>query len=243
MENLSKKISILIPHLPTAENEIFLEEAIWRYRWHTRVPFELCLFYNGGMEFPDPKCGFDIHWKRQVAPMKVASAWNEAFRMSSGDVVVWTNDDVVVLNDWAKPMLETLNQPRVGMVVPEIVTKLKTGGLEVIPHSHAGCFMMMKRETLDMLENHPWFPCFGMEEGFGYAYGEDDDMMIRLRICDLKVVKDRRAFVYHGHSTTLNTVLGGLDGMAKTSGETIILMNKKWTSLGYNFYDFQRDDS
>jgi GT2 family glycosyltransferase len=192
--------------------------AIDALRAHTSRAFELLLVDNAS----DPETR--VHLSRVSGARLTRNDQNQGFGPASnqgaaqarGEYLVFLNSDAFVHAGWVEPLLETIERPGVGAVVPRYLAP--DGGLQeagallgrdgtvrlygegddpqracyrfrrIIDYGSAVC-MLLKRQT--------FAACGGFDSRFAPAYYEDVDLCLRLAQRGLSVVYDPRSTVTH----------------------------------------------
>lgn len=172
-----------------------------------------------------------------------AKGCNQGWEASSGDCVLYLNNDTIVTPGWLEAMLEVLDgSARVGMVGP--VTNYASGqqmipvgytdlkDLNAFARAHAeskrgqsfevrrlvGFCLLVKRHVMEEVG--------GFDERFGLGNFEDDDLCLRVRNrgYQLRVVED--CYIHHfGHMTM--SILQGTNLM-ELLGLNRIKAQEKW---------------
>lgn len=102
------KISIVIP---TYNNVNFMDWALRALRKNTVSPLEILVHGNcSGQDLRDVCKKWDVDWY-QSSPnnLGIAVPTNQLAKKSTGDIIMYSNDDIYVAPEWDTPLLAKLN--------------------------------------------------------------------------------------------------------------------------------------
>jgi GT2 family glycosyltransferase len=163
----------------------------------------------------------DVRVVRNAENLGFGRAINRALPEVEGEAIVLVNNDVVCEPDFLEEILRPLVDPRVGMVAGVLVRSrepgvIDTAGIELDPTLGAAD-RLAGRPVDDALQApDPMGPCGGaaayrasafrdaggFDERF-FAYWEDVDLAIRLRMAGWRCALAPRARAVHHHGATL----------------------------------------
>lgn len=193
-------ISIIIP---TYKRDEDLEECLQSIRDNTSLPVEVIVLH-GGFESTDAICK-----KYNVISMKdnarkdgkrVLSLWgiiNEGIRAAKNDLVMYLNDDCLLLPDWDKTVAKYFNEDdKLGLLV------LKTKGIGQDP-------------VFKIQEAAYGFPCANyavlnrkcgilFDESYDWFYGDADLPLEIAYKTDYKIKATEENMVIHNHKIDEN---------------------------------------
>jgi O-antigen biosynthesis protein len=185
-------------------------------RQYTDSKYELILIDNGSTDNNSIKF-FEQSADKYFRFNKIVSlskAWNKGIKLSEGQYVAITNNDVVVPPNWFAKLKQTLDKnPKAGMVSPltlwllqgyfrnSLVKKMdknfkKPYKLQKFKEIVWGEFMLFKRKALKAVG--------GFSELYERASAEDLEMVFQLYSKGFDIYADPRVFIYHegGRSQT-----------------------------------------
>ena len=230
-------LSICIPHLPfSAEINTIMDEALKRYQEHATVPYEICLVVNGG-EYDPPELDIPLKISKHTQPLGNPGGWNAAYDLSEGDVIAFMDSDVWVEPGWDAPLLDSLDDEVIGLVMPVIHRREPDGHYTVVADNAQGCALIMRRDVLDWLSEGP-LPdervplCRGFDERFNPAYCEDTDLFLRLKLSGWRRRVEHKSHVLHLNGSTTHKYFKDYEAVAANSRERFEL---KWKHLGKKF--------
>ncbi|MFB5677427.1 glycosyltransferase family 2 protein [Paenibacillus terreus] len=228
-------------------NQLALTQAcLDSIRRHTREPYELILVDNGSTDgtLDYLRSQSDVILIENGENKGFAKGCNQGFERSSGDYIMFLNNDTVVTENWMTHLLRALNDdPRIGMVGP--VTNFSSGHqqitasyssieeLEEFAKQHAdiysGIYIEVRRligfcmlTTRSALEEVGLF-----DEIYGLGNYEDDDLSLRFLRAGygLRVALD--AFIHHvGHATTRKEL--SYSEITQLMRQNAEIANRKW---------------
>ncbi|GIO66209.1 glycosyltransferase family 2 protein [Paenibacillus cookii] len=215
--------SIVIPSYNQLD---YLSRCIDSIETHTAEPYEIIVVDNGSTDgteaYLNRKAG-RLRYKRLETNRGFAGGVNQGLMMAKGDTIVILNNDTLVTGGWLTHMLRCLeSDPRIGAVGP--VTNYISGEQQIpVPYNDVeqmwefaaafsrpdaskwrqtdrivGFCVLFRKE---LLERVGYF-----DEGFRVGNYEDDDWMIRIRLCGLKLVIAGDAFIHHFGSVSMKNL-------------------------------------
>lgn len=234
------KLSILIPHLPFCKeaNEM-LGECIINLLQHTKSEFEIILVINGLEKYPFE---YDYNTK-QIESLKIIESqkqlgtpkgWNLALNNSTGDIVCFMNNDIIVTEGWDLPCIKRLeDEPDVGLVAPDVwlMNPNPPHDWFTLRNNQQGSCMFLKRFFLEELKK-PYKEdpgCWGFDEIYEPGYADDDDLFMRVKIRGFHRVMALDSKVYHKGAQTFKKIFPDVQKIANISRATY---EKKWRMFG-----------
>lgn len=215
--------SIVIPSYNQVE---YLIRCIESIESHTPEPHEIIVVDNGSTDgtgaYLDQRSG-QLRFKRLDINRGFSGGVNQGLMMAKGDTIVILNNDTLVTPGWLGHMLQCLqSDAQVGAVGPVTnyisgeqqidvpyanveqmweyaATRSKPDQKEWRPTDRLVGFCILFRRTL--LERIGYF-----DEGFRIGNYEDDDWIIRARLCGLKLMIAGDAFIHHFGSVSMKTL-------------------------------------
>lgn len=212
------KTSIII----LTHNELAVtQDCLDSIRRHTPEEHEVIVVDNGSTDGTVAylRSLSDVIVHENQENLGFAKGCNQGIELSSGDNLLFLNNDTLVTAHWLENMLRVLYEDEwTGMVGPVTnyssghqripVTYTDIGGLDDFAHSYCqasagrqlqvrrlvGFCLLVKREVIDQIG--------GFDERYGLGNYEDDDLCLRAirKGYRLKVVQD--SFIHHiGHAT------------------------------------------
>jgi GT2 family glycosyltransferase len=242
---------ILISIVILTLNQMALTQAcLESIRRHTPEPYELILVDNGSTDgtLDYLRLQPDVILIENGENKGFAKGCNQGFERSSGDYIMFLNNDTVVTANWMTHLLRALDaDPRIGMVGPVSnfvsghqqveVTYTSLDGLDDFARahmdSHSGIYMDVRLLIgFCMLTKRSVLEEVGLfDEIFGYGNLEDADLSLRLIRSGygLRVVQD--SFIHHVGSVTSGS-------LPEVSYATLMqrnseIANKKWNADMY----------
>lgn len=190
------KISILIPTLNNVE---LLDLVVKAYKEYTVTPCEILVFAN--QISPEMKA----YQKRAEVTQflsshmnkGVAEATNKLFKLSTGDIILYSNDDMFPVPGWDLPLLEKFNGDIFyQFLTPIMFNRTKVSNVWHSPFNYGDCAANFQREkflaewkekrqfTQDIksaasppfLKRELWERIGGFDERFYPGFGTDPDM-------------------------------------------------------------------
>jgi cellulose synthase/poly-beta-1,6-N-acetylglucosamine synthase-like glycosyltransferase len=167
-------------------------------------------------------------------------ARNAGIRAVETDVVVFTDDDCVVTDDWTRPLVGWFTDARVGVVTGEMV------GEDADPDARAAGQPRRSLRTVEGLDlGHGANMAFrreavldvgGFDENLGagmpLAGAEDLDMFCRLLHAGWTGVRDPRSAVVHAHTREGTDYVRLMRGYARGSGAALVKMVRLDRAVG-----------
>ncbi|MDR9856690.1 glycosyltransferase family 2 protein [Paenibacillus sp. VCA1] len=215
--------SIVIPSYNQAD---YLARCIESIEHHTAEPYEIIVVDNGSTDgtedYLEKRIG-QLRYRRLETNRGFAGGVNHGLMMAKGDTIVILNNDTLVTNGWLTHMLRCLHSDsRIGAVGP--VTNYISGEQQIeVPYETVeqmwnyadaysrpdpskwkqtdrlvGFCLLFRRE---LLERVGYF-----DEGFRIGNYEDDDWIIRIRLCGLKLIIAGDAFIHHFGSVSMKSL-------------------------------------
>ncbi|OYW90603.1 MAG: hypothetical protein B7Z13_14465, partial [Caulobacterales bacterium 32-67-6] len=153
---------------------------------------------------------------------------NRAAAEARGEVLIFLNNDVQVRDGWLAPLVEALDDPKVGAVAPKMLFpdgRLQEAGARInadgtsemiglfqdpaLPRWNtprevdyaSGACLAVRRADFAALE--------GFDLAFAPAYCEDADLCFRLRERGAKILYEPRSEIIHHLSVTANSIDSG----------------------------------
>ncbi|MGN7360069.1 glycosyltransferase family 2 protein [Paenibacillus sp. SAF-054] len=215
--------SIIIPSYNQAD---YLARCIESIESHTAEPHEIIVVDNGSTDgtgaYLEKRSG-RLRFKRFDTNRGFAGGVNQGLMMARGDSIVILNNDTLVTPGWLSHMLRCLHSdPEIGAVGP--VTNYISGEQQIdVPYKSVEemwnfaasrsmpdegkwketdrlvGFCVLFRRTL--LERIGYF-----DEGFRIGNYEDDDWIIRIRLCGLKLMIAGDSFIHHFGSVSMKNL-------------------------------------
>lgn len=225
-------LSLSIPIYPYSKEIVEItNECLERVQKYTVGEYELCLVINGG-DYKDllviPKGAKTVYFKEPIGNPK---GWNEGYKLATGDVICFMDNDIWVEERWDVGLTERIGNIGVGIVTPKVFRK-NGDGWDFIDDNFQGCCIVIQRETLDMLEKNPPEnvpPCYGFDERFSPAYAEDTDLFLRCRLSGLDRQRVDGSTVLHHSGATCYNIFNDIEDIAKPSRAAF---EDKWRHLG-----------
>ncbi|MWV46854.1 glycosyltransferase [Paenibacillus sp. HJL G12] len=235
--------SIVIPSYNQAE---YLARCIDSIETHTAEPYEIIVVDNGSTDETATYLGKrsgHLRFKRLENNRGFAGGVNQGLMMAKGDTIVILNNDTLVTPNWLTCMMRCLeSDPLIGAVGP--VTNYISGEQQiVVPYEHeeqmweyaaarggpddtkwkqtdrlVGFCVLFKREVLEQIGY--------FDEGFRIGNYEDDDWIIRLRLCGLKLVIAGDSFIHHFGSVSMKNL--GQEQFHAVHGHNELYYTGKW---------------
>ncbi|WP_256761484.1 glycosyltransferase family 2 protein [Cohnella sp. WQ 127256] len=214
---MNKTSIVILAHNQLQLTHLCLESI----RRNTPEPYEIIVVDNGSTDptYPYLQAQEDVNLVRNETNLGFAKGCNQGWEVSSGDTVLFLNNDTIVTPEWLTRMLRVLNSDEyIGMVGPvtnyasgqqkipvsytrleeadafasEHVAKHEGQSLEV--RRVVGFCMLVKRKVLDEVGV--------FDERFGLGNYEDDDLCLRVLNSGYKIRVVYDSFVHHfGHMT------------------------------------------
>jgi len=235
--------SIVIPSYNQAD---YLARCIESIETHTAEPYEIIVVDNGSTDgteaYLNRRAG-SLRYKRLETNRGFAGGVNQGLMMAKGETIVILNNDTLVTNGWLTHMLRCLqSDPRIGAVGP--VTNYISGEQQIsVPYNNVeqmwefatafsrpdeskwkqtdrlvGFCVLFRKE---LLERVGYF-----DEGFRVGNYEDDDWMIRIRLCGLRLVIAGDAFIHHFGSVSMKNL--GQERFQTVQGHNEQYYAEKW---------------
>ena len=220
----SLKTSIIIL---TLDQLPVTQHCLESIRKHTKEPYELIVVDNGSRDETVEylKSQADVKTVLNPSNLGFAKGCNQGIEISTGENVLFLNNDTVVTENWLGNMLRLLySSPEIGMVGP--VSNYVSGHQQIsVPYkdmselddfargycaSNEGCWkrvfrlvgfcLLVKKQVLDDIGV--------FDEMFGMGNWEDDDLCLRAvnKGYNLRIALD--SFVHHIGQVTFNSAQG-----------------------------------
>ncbi|MFB5269092.1 glycosyltransferase family 2 protein [Paenibacillus enshidis] len=240
---------MLISIVILTRNQLALTQAcLESIRCHTREPYELVLVDNGSTDgtLDYLRSQPDVNLIENGENKGFARGCNQGFERSSGDYIMFLNNDTVVTENWMTHLLRALNDDsRIGMVGP--VTNYSSGhqqvsvsystleGLDDFSRQHqeiyAGIYSEVRRLVgFCLLTKRSVLEEVGLfDEIYGLGNYEDDDLSLRLLRSGYGMRVALDSFIHHvGHATTQNELPGS--NLAQLLHRNAEIATRKWGS-------------
>lgn len=188
-------VSVIIPHYGRGE----LLSACLSALWFNTDPFELIVVDNN-----EQNRGF-------------AAGCNEGAKRSTGDLLVFLNNDTEVRAGWLPPLIETLSDPAVAIAGCKLLYpdgRVQHAGVDLymvgdtLTASHANPALADSRRKVEAVTGAClaiWRDCFeefcGFDEGFWNGY-EDVDLCLKAGDRGWQVWYEPRSVVMHHESAS-----------------------------------------
>lgn len=199
-------------------------------RSHTDVPYELVIVDNGS-EAEAAQYAEDAADTVVLNPENLgfAPGMNQGLAAAKGTFVAFVNNDTVFPEAWASKVLETLDQPGVGIVAPAVTAAgnpitvrsepgMATITLDPFGELPSGVVYVLKTELARSLG--------GWSEDYLVASAEDLDLAFTVWTNDLSIVVDERVLVEHVSRGTVRAKLPNRDAIYRTNLEQFL---DKWS--------------
>lgn len=143
--------------------------------------------------------GSRIKYVQNTSPKGFAGAMNIGISIASGDYYCFLNNDTVATPGWLEEMMLVFEDEGVGLVTPtyteantrQVVDYNNGQQFDYIddPTSLKGVCFLVKKQVIDQIG--------GWDESFGMGGGEDNDLCIRIKQANYKLVIARKSYIYH----------------------------------------------
>lgn len=229
MDGLSApRVSIVIPVLNRADLTLACLQSL-EATAPAGIPFELIIVDNGSTDQTPELLAClegDVTVIRNEENLGFGPACNQGAAAARGELILFLNNDTVLLDGWLEPLVEAMDEDgRLGAVQPKLL--FPDGRL-----NDAGGLMFAKGEAWSYGKHHPvpdapQFSCrrapdyvtgacllvrktaFGEVGGFddlyAPAYYEDTDLSFALRAANWKLLYEPRSVIIHVEGGTAGT--------------------------------------
>ncbi|GIP29940.1 hypothetical protein J23TS9_50700 [Paenibacillus sp. J23TS9] len=235
--------SIVIPSYNQAE---YLARCIESIETHTIEPYEIIVVDNGSTDetgdYLKKRAG-QLRYRQLETNRGFSGGVNQGLMMAKGDTIVILNNDTLVTPGWLTHMLRCLkSNPIIGAVGP--VTNYISGEQQIaVPYETVeqmweyaasrdkpdetkwketdrlvGFCVLFRRELLGRIGY--------FDEGFRIGNYEDDDWIIRVRLCGLKLVIAGDSFIHHFGSVSMKKL--GQEQFHEVHGHNELYYTGKW---------------
>jgi GT2 family glycosyltransferase len=221
-------ISFCIPIYPYSQKIVSItNECLERIHLFTEGEFEICIAINGCPK-EELTESIDLSLVDKVVQFDDTignpRGWNESYKLATGDIICFMDNDVLCDTSWDVNIVNALNQKTLGIATPFLWWYKEGARTELIDDNCQGCCMWLRRETLDTLG-------YAFDERFSPAYAEDTDLFLRNNLLGFNRERINGSRAFHHRGATCYTVFeeyGGIEEVAKVSRKKY---EEKWQHL------------
>lgn len=136
-----------------------------------------------------------------------AVARNNGVKHSAGDIILFTDSDCEVFNNWIEEMIKPFSDPPVAGVKGAYETKQKKAVAKFVQLEYESKYDRLKKfDNIDFIDTYSagfrkkiFMDFSGYDDKFTVACAEDVDLSFRMSEKNLKMKFNKNALVYHRH--------------------------------------------
>ena len=192
-------VSIIVPVVNRADLTRVCLDSIIKY---TSEKYELILVQEGeDKEVNSLLRAYNVNFVHNRKPKGFAGAMNSGARIAEGNILIFLNNDTVVIPNWLKYILEVFEKDKkIGLISPTYTEAKKlpqsvdaNKGEEITyikdPLALKGVCFAIRKKAFD--------EAGGWDESYGIGGGEDNQLCRDLKEKGWKLAVARKSYIYH----------------------------------------------